>query len=482
MMPHHRKNRSLCLALVVAISMASAAGYAAKKKTVDPNIFTEADLQLELMSYGDRYAAVLAQALDDVERLEPPPETRRAVLGDLVFSAAAAFTIAADADPQLALLDLLVMTTLGRMVYEDYWRPRLGDATEPVITAFTKLEADIWNVAAPILSNEQQDEVRERIETFRESNPELSTFSHLRFADFPSKRASSTLQKQKGGGIFGSVRGVTEQVEQTRILAERAMYLSTRLPLLTGGFADIWVSRLSFNPAIEELRQDVRTFAEVSDRLASVAEQLPETIRAERQAAIEQAAGEASTLRDDPVRQVFAGLAEERRAILQQLIEEEQRLGGLVSELRQTLTEANTLTTSVDALAQRFDIGAPTEPGVVEEPFDIEDYRATLIDARTMITEANGLVHTTNELLNSPGADRLVPSLVEAINEAGQTSEGLINHTVIRAAFFDHFLSHRSGDRPPLLEVARAADFWRQGAGLTLSVSATAEWRRMIVA
>jgi ABC-type Fe3+-siderophore transport system permease subunit len=29
----------------------------------------------------------------------------------------------------------------------------------------------------------------------------------------------------------------------------------------------------------------------------------------------------------------------------------------------------------------------------------------------------------------------LVPSLVEAINEAGETSEGLVNHTVIRAAF-----------------------------------------------
>jgi hypothetical protein len=49
--------------------------------------------------------------------------------------------------------------------------------------------------------------------------------------------------------------------------------------------------------------------------------------------------------------------------------------------------------------------------------------------------EANGLIESANELLNSPGADRLVPSLVEAINEAGETSEGLVDHTVIRAAF-----------------------------------------------
>jgi hypothetical protein len=370
-----------------------------------------------------------------VERMDVPPEVRRAILGDMVFSAAAAFTIAADSDPQLALLDLLVMTTLGRMVYENYWPERLGEATVPVRVAFEKLERDVWTVAEPILDADQRQELRERIELFRENNPELSTFSHLRFADFPSRRPSSTFQKKKSGGIFSSVKNITEQVEQTRIMAERAMFLSTRLPLLTGGFADIWTTRLSYNPAVEDLRANLDTFAEVSDRLAAVAEQLPETISVERQAAIEQAAREVSVLRKDALEQVFAGVAEERRAILQQLVEEEQRLGGLITELRHTLAEANTLTVGVDGLAQRFDIGEPLPPGVVEEPFDIEEYRATLIDARTMVTEANGLVHSTNELLNSPGANQLVPSLVEAINQAGETSEGLVNHTVIRAIF-----------------------------------------------
>jgi hypothetical protein len=144
-------------------------------------------------------------------------------------------------------------------------------------------------------------------------------------------------------------------------------------------------------------------------------------------------AQEADTLRYEAIEQVFDGVAEERREILRQLIEEEQRLGGLITELRQTLEEANTLTLSADALAQRFDIGEPLPPGVVEEPFDIEEYRATVVDARAAIVEANGLVQSANELLNSPGADRLVPSLVEAINEAGETSEGLVNHAVIRA-------------------------------------------------
>jgi hypothetical protein len=52
-----------------------------------------------------------------------------------------------------------------------------------------------------------------------------------------------------------------------------------------------------------------------------------------------------------------------------------------------------------------------------------------------VVEQLNGLVQTTNELLNSPGADRLVPSMVEAINEAGETSEDLVDHSVIRGAF-----------------------------------------------
>ena len=425
----------LALALGVAILMVSGVGHTAKKQKVDEYVVTEAELQLELMSYADRYAAVVVQAFEDVERMGPPPETRRVLLGDAVFSAAAAFTIAADPDPQLALLDMVVMTTLGRMVYEDYWRPRLGAPADPGIAAFEKLERDIWTVAAPILDEAQQQELRERIETFHADNPELSTYSHLRFADFPSKRASSTLKKKKSGGIFGSVRGITDQVEQTRIMVERAMYLTTRLPLLSGAFADVWLSRLSKNPAVEDLRADLHTFAIVSDRLATVAEKLPEQAASERNETVRQVAEEAATFRYEAIEHVFEGVAEERRAILAQLIEEEQRLGGLITELRQTLAEANTLTVSVDALAQRFDVGAPPEPGVVEEPFDIEDYRATLVDARSMITEANGLVRTTNDFLNSPGADRLVPSLVDAINQAGETSEDLVDHSLFRAAF-----------------------------------------------
>jgi len=415
------------LATVLPTSVADAAKGKGKKGTQDPQAITDAGLQAELMSYADRYASIAAQAIDDVERLEPPPNMRRMIMGDLVFSAAAAFTIAADANPQIALLDMVVMATLGRMIFEDHWLPEYGGYVEPVVVAMTKLEDQAWQIADPILTTTQKTELLERIEAFHIANPELTSFSHLRFADFPSKRASSSLKATSGGGIFKSVRRITDQVEQTRMLAERGMYLSTRLPLLGGGFADIWLSRLSFNPAVEDVLGDVSTFAEVSGRLAAVAEQLPEQFAAERK---------------ETVDHVFVNIAKERQLILDQLVTEEQRLTGVLAELRTTIEAGNQLTLSVDALAERLDLGADSDgpvdgvPAEPAKPFDIEDYRQTLIQATAAIHDLNDLVGSTHQLIDSDGAERLIPQVATAIDDVESLGQNLIDRAFQRALVF----------------------------------------------
>jgi hypothetical protein len=427
------------LATVLPTSVADAAKGKGKKGTQDPQAITDAGLQAALMSYADRYASIAAQAIDDVERLEPPPNMRRMIMGDLVFSAAAAFTIAADADPQIALLDMVVMATLGRMIFEDHWLPEYGGYVEPVVVAMTKLEDQAWQIADPILTTTQKTELLERIEAFHIANPELTTFSHLRFADFPSKRASSSLKATSGGGMFKSVRRITDQVEQTRMLAERGMYLSTRLPLLGGGFADIWLSRLSFNPAVEDVLGDVRTFAEVSERLAVAAEQLPEQITAERSAAILQLADEFAAERKQTVDHVFVNIAKERQLILDQLVAEEQRLTGVLTEMRTTIEAGTQLTLSVDALAEKLDLGGEagrTADGEPAKPFDIEDYRQTLIQATAAIQDLDKLVGSTHQLVDSDGAERLLPQVATAIDDFGSIGQSLINRAFNRALVF----------------------------------------------
>jgi hypothetical protein len=328
------------------------------------------------------------------------------------------------------------------MIFEEYWQPQYGAFVDPVVAAMENLEEDAWHIANGILNSDQQTELRERIEAFRQANPDLTTFSHLRFADFPSKRASSTLKETSSGGIFKSVRRMTDQVEQTRMLAERGMYLSTRLPLLGGGFADIWLSRISFNPAVADVLGDVHSFAEVSERLAVAAEQLPQQITSERTETILQLADEFAAERKETVDQVFVNIAKERQLILEQLLAEEQRLTGVLTEMRTTIEAGNQLTLSVDALAERLNLGGESEgavdgqPTQPAKPFDIEDYRQTLIQATTAIQDLDKLVGSTHRLVDSDGAERLLPQVATAIDEAGALGETMIDRAFNRALVF----------------------------------------------
>ena len=110
------------------------------------------------MSYADRFASIITQALEDYETLNPPPQARQVILSDLVYSLSSVYTIAAEPNPQVGLLDLVSVTTLGRIIYEDNMRRKYGKSTEVLATGFRQMEKDIWGIAAKVLTSEQRGE------------------------------------------------------------------------------------------------------------------------------------------------------------------------------------------------------------------------------------------------------------------------------------------------------------------------------------
>jgi hypothetical protein len=59
------------------------------------------------------------------------------------------------------------------------------------------------------------------------------------------------------------------------MLVERAVFLATRLPLLTGHFAEVWMSQLMVNPEAQQVLADLNQLAELSARLVEVTDSLP---------------------------------------------------------------------------------------------------------------------------------------------------------------------------------------------------------------
>jgi len=418
------------------------------------------------MSYADRFASILLQAFEDFDALNPPPKLRRFVQSDMIFAITAAYTTAAEPNPTTALLDMVVITTLGRIIYEDNIRKKYGKPTEVMAYGFMALEEDIWLIAAKILSLEQQQELRGLIRKWRERNPNYVVYTHIRFSDFAGERGKSTLvNKVQTGGMFKSVQEATQQVEKTRMLAERVLYLATRLPLQTGNFSEVWLTQLIGNPEVEKILSDVSRFTAVSERLATVAEQLPVQISEERNKTIAQVAEEMSKLRvatidqtmkevekwsdatlnklveqvgeqrKATVDQLMDRLSEERKSAFQDLIAEEQRIKGLVTELRMTLAEGNNLLQSASTLSEQLnlDISQSAEQPVDSKPFDIKAYQATAAEASRTVEKLTTLVEATNRLLNSESLEKVLTHLDKIFDNIGRESEELVDHTFRQA-------------------------------------------------
>jgi len=422
-------HKTILAALALAV-MVPGSGLAAPEAQ-DDSVPTMLELQGDLMSYADRFASVMIQSFQQYDDSDPASEARHFILTDLSYSIASVFTVAAELNPQSALLDMIVVTSLGRMIYEDTLSVRYP-GLEPVLTGFRTQEGELWSIAGRVLSPEESREVRSLIQQWRTENPEVVVYNYIRFTDFGSLRRQSTMVRQRGGGLFGSVKAVTQEAEEARMLAERAMFIFTRLPLLTGNFAEVWTSQVLKNPDTQKVLSDLHTISTLLERVMVVAEGLPDTIAEKQLVIIDDVMERVVSLRDDTVeqvieqvrlereaaiRQLLDGLAEERANTILDLSGEEKRLTGLVAELRSAIQGGSELMAATQQLSDSLNLA--------EAEFDFDLYRDTFTEVAVAAGELRELVESSESVLANGKIDQ---HLSAAIDRAENQGEKLISH------------------------------------------------------
>lgn len=113
-----------CLFLPVNACNAAQAKPQGKETPVSNAPMTQEELQSAVISYANRFIATVGQAAFRFENKLPTPEARLIAAARKVYSVSAVTEIAAGSNPGAALLDMVVMTMLNRIVWEDYWRPQ----------------------------------------------------------------------------------------------------------------------------------------------------------------------------------------------------------------------------------------------------------------------------------------------------------------------------------------------------------------------
>lgn len=414
--PAHRR---LALLAVLFIGCVAAAG-CTTIRSLFPEDRKEAEqsarllqLQSRNMRFADVYVGTLIEATHRIELSAGEPMQRYRMSGWLLAEANAAYIYATEDNAVAGTLDLITLASISRMVVEDSGADSFADQAQSLLVVQRNLEAMAWQLADGVLTPEQQDDLRRLLADWRASHPDVLNAPFIRFQEFAGVGTPGGGGKGKVVlptslmGIVGldplaGLDPAVRQVEQSRLLAERALYYAQRIPVIMDLQLDRSINRFAAGPESQKLQQQGASITDSAARFATVAEALPATLATEREALIQQLnetlTAQASTLRP------------------------------LLVEMRGTLEAGSTAadavdraTRSMDALVARFEKKPGEPPG---RPFDVTEYTQAA-------TQIAGAANQLEQLLGSVGTQS--PKLAAALDAGTTQGRALVDYLFLRA-------------------------------------------------
>ena len=193
-----------------------------------------------LMDFADRYMQMVGQAADALQKENQDPDARTAIQSIKLFPCSAAFSIAIDANPHMALLNMEVLVHLQGSVWRDEAPKKFGVKAASLLNVQTELENDIDVITLKVLKPEQLEELKTLVTEWRTEHPDQRYVSYIRFSDFSGMsphRHGKTTSLLSIAGLLSALQVVnideaTRSVDQARMVAERTIYLSQRIPTI----------------------------------------------------------------------------------------------------------------------------------------------------------------------------------------------------------------------------------------------------------
>jgi hypothetical protein len=252
-------------------------------------------LQLQVMRFADGYVAQVAQAADEFTRRVGTPQARVAALRWKLGQGTAMYEDASGQNPVVNALDVLVLTSVSRMVIEDYAAEVYGTNALPVLEVHRQLETNIWTMSSAILKPDQQDELRLLIQEWRAAHPHLRNVGAVRFREFvaamgktPTKATPNSVFSLLMLDPFAGLDPTAAAIEETRQLGERAMYYTQRMPQLISWQTELLAYEMAMQPESTQVLSNANQIAASAEMFAKTTQQLPQLIAEQRQAAIQQ--------------------------------------------------------------------------------------------------------------------------------------------------------------------------------------------------
>jgi hypothetical protein len=207
---------------------------------------TRDELQDDLMRFEGRFSSRLISAFRPLME-SPHADVRLRASRDTLAFMTSALDIAVGSSPEVDLLDMVTLVSLGRDAMTRRWSvPAYGDAGRAVADAFDGAHDDISAIASRVMPEEVQTELRQVVADWQRENSDQQEVATVRLSAYAKYRPGSTT---KNAGIFSLLRGATQTADTAVLLGDRALYATQRLPYLV---------RLHVTIAIRETISDVK--------------------------------------------------------------------------------------------------------------------------------------------------------------------------------------------------------------------------------
>lgn len=359
----------------------------------------------------------------DVLRKDGQPVDRAQALTWKISLGTTICTIASGPNAVGNLLDLTVFVTVLRTSVEDYWQPtNFGESAQFIVDVLRRSESEIWERASRVLSQDQQRELKEAIDGWCRDQTRLQEAMTARAAGW----AMEVGRMQAGtaartGSVFGllmldpfsGLDPTTREITQSRLLAERALFVVQRMPELVRWQTELLALDAVQGPAMQQLVANTTAWSDAIERITRVAEQLPGQVTAERE------------------------------AILRELEKQEAALTPLIEEVRRTLVASTAMSTSwnvtlttFDALMQRFGLGedrAPDPGATPSEPFRIGDYGRTAEQLDSAAARLTELLLTFERTLGSTNLMQLSAQMAPVVGRVQDSGKEMVDYAFGKA-------------------------------------------------
>ncbi|MCC7377438.1 MAG: hypothetical protein IT581_22445 [Verrucomicrobiales bacterium] len=377
------------------------------------------ELQQDILRLADDFANSVVAGVDRLRRANEPLSQAESLQFKLAVVSQTHAT-ATSPHPFAALVDLTVFVTVFRKTLEnDVQSAAFGDSVRFLAEGCRSAEAELWQLARHALRPEHLTELQSDLDRWQHREIDLQDILTAR-ADgkvtlLPELDPSSKGRPESVFGLLGvdplsGVDPAVREVARTRLFAERAMFITQRLPRLLRWQTELLALHATELPAIQQLIANSTDITTSLNRFARVAEKLPDQV------------------------------SQERAEILRALESQEARLNPLVQEVRQALLAGSQMSTSLtstlitfDALMKRFGVGETNASSSAStnsnsEPFRIQDYGNAAQRIEGAARELRGLLGAVNETLGSSNLTELPARVAPAVQHAQDSGRDLVNY------------------------------------------------------